>query len=42
MWNISNIWAAGKQMMQNIHVELNPGLHGKSSIQEEEVYSLAD
>jgi len=26
MWNISNIWVAGQQKMQDLHDKLNPGL----------------
>jgi hypothetical protein len=33
MWNISDIWVAGLQMMQDVCIKLNPG---KSSIQQEE------
>ena len=26
MWNILNIWVACEQMMEDVHVKLNPGL----------------
>jgi len=26
MWNVLNIWVACQQMMEDVHVKLNPGL----------------
>jgi hypothetical protein len=30
MWNISAVWAARQQMMQDVHVTLNTGLSLKN------------
>jgi hypothetical protein len=37
MWSISTVSEARPQMMHDVHAKLNPGCHGKSSIQQEAV-----
>jgi hypothetical protein len=34
MWSISTVSVSRPQMMHGVHVKLNPGCHGKSSIQQ--------
>jgi len=35
MWSISTVPVSRLQMMDDLHVKLNPGCYGKSSIQQE-------
>ena len=42
MWNILNIWVACQQMMEDVHVKLNPGLLCQMRFQQEGDFSPAN